>query len=199
MLAKRQKQSHRWMAPIVVLGVIGLVTVLLVTKSSTEEATESDQSNRGISETTSTPPTNKEFPKAPRFTLKDYAGTDVSLADFAGTPVVLNSWATWCPFCREELPDFADVAEEFAGEVVVISINRGESRQTSKEYTDAFQVTDRITFLLDPSDAFYEAVGGISMPETLFLDRDGRVRYHARGPLQKDEFRRQVELLIKEG
>ncbi|MBI4175196.1 TlpA family protein disulfide reductase [Candidatus Berkelbacteria bacterium] len=199
MLRDHPENKRPWFLPLLGVGVIGLVGLVVVLGRSGETPPSSSQpaSQTAGQELSASPA--KERPKAPRFTLKDYAGADVSLADFAGTPVVLNTWATWCPFCREELPDFAEVADEFTGQVVVIAINRGESRQTAKEYTDAFQVTNRITFLLDPTDAFYEAIGGISMPETLFLDREGRVRFHARGPVQKEEFRRQVDALVKEG
>ncbi len=199
MLNDRPTRPTSWILPLLGVGVIGLTILFLLPGRSPDTSTPSVQPSGQVADTTPQTEAIKERPKAPRFTLKDYAGQDVSLADFAGTPVVLNTWASWCPFCREELPDFADVADEFKGQAVVISINRGESRQTAKEYTDAFQVTNRIIFLLDPTDAFYEAIGGISMPETLFLDREGRVRYHARGPLQIDEFRRQLAALVKEG
>ena len=44
-----------------------------------------------------------QFEKAPDFALQDYDGKTVRFTDFAGKPLVINSWAAWCPFCRKEL------------------------------------------------------------------------------------------------
>ena len=66
--------------------------------------------------------------------------------------MVINAWAAWCPFCKDELPDFAAVQQEFAGDVVFIAIDRAEPLSVAKRYTDELGVTDDMIFLLDPKD-----------------------------------------------
>jgi len=68
-----------------------------------------------------------ETDPAPDFSLEDLDGNMVSLSDFRGQNLVINSWATWCPFCVTELPDFAALQKEFGDQIVVIAINRQES------------------------------------------------------------------------
>lgn len=135
---------------------------------------------------------------APAFSLKDYEGQTRTLEEFKGTPLVINSWAAWCPFCRNELPDFARVQREFAGKVIFIAIDRAESREVAKRYSDELGVTQDLVFLLDPEDSFYRALGGFSMPETIFVDASGNIRFHKRGPLTFDQARERVEWLLKQ-
>jgi len=134
--------------------------------------------------------------KAPNFTLQDNDGNDVSLSDFDGKVRIVNSWAVWCPFCKEELKDFAIVQEEFGDQVVVIAIDRQESLEKTKEFTDSIGVTDKLIFLLDPSDSFYESIGGFSMPETLFIDGERNIIIHKRGPMKADEIREKVQSIL---
>lgn len=138
----------------------------------------------------------KNLGKAPDFTLRDYDDREVSLADFRNKALVINSWAVWCPFCREELRDFAKLQEEFGGEIAVIAIDRQESQEKAKEFTDSIGITEKIIFLLDPKDSFYRAIGGFSMPETIFVDTGGEIRIHKRGPMELEEMREKAEALL---
>ena len=127
----------------------------------------------------------------------DYAGKRVALKDFLGRPLVVNSWAAWCPFCRQELRDFAAVQAEFGDKVVIVAIDRAESLATSKKYSDELGVTDKLILLLDPGNTFYQAMGGFSMPETIFVDAQGATVFHKRGPMDIEEIRQRVVSLIK--
>ncbi len=134
--------------------------------------------------------------RAPDFALQDYNSKTVNLADFAGKPVVINSWAAWCPFCRKELVDFAAAQKEFGESVVIIAIDRAESREIAKKYSDELGVTGDLIFLLDPLDSFYKSIGGFSMPETIFVDTDGFIREYKRGPMDVQEIKQKIQKLI---
>ena len=132
----------------------------------------------------------------PDFALQDYEGKTVRLTDFTGKPLVINSWAAWCPFCRKELVDFAAAQKEFGNAVAIIAINRAESRETAKKYTDELGVTNDLIFLLDPANSFYQSIGGFSMPETVFLDKSGSIVERKRGPMDINEIRQKIQKLL---
>src|SRR3989338_1953615 len=134
--------------------------------------------------------------KATDFALQDYDGKTMRFTDFAGRPLVINSWAAWCPFCRKELGDFAATQKEFGDDMVIIAIDRAESRETAKKYTDELGVTNGLIFLLDPSDSFYQSIGGFSMPETIFVDKNGNIVERKRGPMKINEIRQKIQKLL---
>lgn len=129
-------------------------------------------------------------------TFTDFSGNTVDMLDFVGTPLVLNSWAVWCPFCRKELPDFAQVQRDLGSDVKIVAIDRQEPLQTVKSYTDELDVTNDLLFLLDEEDSFYRSIGGFSMPETLFINREGDIVFHKRGPMDVEEICRRTQALL---
>ncbi len=134
--------------------------------------------------------------KVSNLSFKDYQGETVNLADFAGKALVINSWAAWCPFCKKELPDFVTIQKEFKDTLVIIAIDRAESLETAKKYSDDLGVTNDLVFLLDPKDSFYQAIGGFSMPETIFVDKNGTIVDHKRGPMEVSEIRERVKKIF---
>lgn len=167
---------------IIGILVIGAIGWLVISNSSNHEEMRAERET--------------QFEKAPDFSLQDYNGKTVSFADFAGKPMVINSWAAWCPFCRKELVDFAVAQKEFGDDVVIIAIDRAETKETAKKYTDELGVTSDIVFLLDPGDSFYQSIGGFSMPETIFIDKNGNIAEHKRGPMEINEIRQKIENLF---
>lgn len=123
----------------------------------------------------------------------DLEGNPIDLSQYAGVPLVVNSWATWCPFCVNELPDFARLKEEFGDQIEVIAINRKESSHITRAFIDSLGDTRGIHFLLDSEDTFYKSIGGFSMPETVFYDSEGNIVIHKRGFMELEEMRTHVE------
>lgn len=93
--------------------------------------------------------------------------------------------------------DFAELQEEFGDQVVIIGINRKGKLSTAKEFSDARDVTGKMTLLLDHTDSFYWSINGFSMPETIFVDSSGDLVYHKRGVMKIDEIRERINNLIK--
>jgi len=170
---------------VIILIVIVVIVVALQRPSDTTNNDEKTQI------------TKENLDDAPDFSLPDYDGNVVSLDDFNGKVLVINSWATWCPFCVTELPDFVELQEEFGNKIVVIAIDRRESLTTARDFTDSLEISDDIIFLLDSNDSFYQSIGGFSMPETLFINTDGDITFHKRGFMTLTEMRQRTEAVLK--
>ena|GEM_PF-1737784 len=124
----------------------------------------------------------------------DGKGVCHSLSEFTASVVVINTWASWCPFCVEEMPDLATIADEYP-HVSVISINRGESSQDAKDFLKTLKLSKSLHLLFDPEDSFYRYIKGFGMPETIFVDESGTTLFHKRGIMSLDEMRETIELL----
>lgn len=135
--------------------------------------------------------------ETPTFALADYDGNIIDTKDFKGKIQVLNAWASWCPFCVDELPDFGELQEAFPEDVVVVAVNRAEPTSIAKDFSDKLGLSDTYIFLIDPSDTFYKSIGGFSMPETLFLDKKGKLVQHKRGPLTFEDMKEIVERVLE--
>lgn len=114
---------------IIVVLVIILAGALLFTFGTGQDVPSSEKSQTA------------DARLLPDLTFSDYEGNEVTLHDFIGTPLVVNTWASWCPFCLHEMPDFAEAQKEFGDKVTIILINRAESLNTAKTYTDDLGVT----------------------------------------------------------
>jgi thiol-disulfide isomerase/thioredoxin len=62
--------------------------------------------------------------EAPDFTVYDMDENKISFSDFKGEPIVINFWASWCPPCKAEMPDFEEMYQEYSAKgVVFIMVN----------------------------------------------------------------------------
>lgn len=104
----------------------------------------------------------------------DLDGNKVRLSDFNDRPLVINSWAVWSPFSEGELKDFKSLQVEQGDKIYVIVINRGEELRRQMRVIDLIGREDLI-FLQDGEDKFYTALGGVGMPNTIFIDEDGKI------------------------
>jgi|SRR3989344_3821147 len=134
---------------------------------------------------------------APDFRLPDYEGRAVSLSDFKGQKgVFVNFWASWCPFCVDEMPLMARVGEKYKGQYETMAINRGENLATAKEFSDQVGVTGKMTLLLDEKDSIYKQYNGFAMPYSLFIDKNGVIHDIKLGPLTEQELEQKIQKII---
>lgn len=109
------------------------------------------------------------------FQLADLAGNWVNLSDFAGQVVLVNTWATWCPPCRAEMPDLNTFYNQFHQDgFTVLAINAGEAPAIAAEFAKEYSLD--FTVLVDPD---YRVMDGLKIntyPTSIIIDRKGVIR-----------------------
>ncbi len=113
---------------------------------------------------------------APNFVVLDAKGNAVQLSDFAGKPVVLNFWATWCKYCVMEMPDFDKAYAEYP-DVVFLMINATDGVYETKEKADAYVQSKGFSFdvYYDVSSTAQAAYKVSGYPTTVFINANGDV------------------------
>lgn len=112
--------------------------------------------------------------QAPDFELRNINNEKVSLSDYRGQKVFLNFWASWCPPCRQEMPDMQKLYEEYEDEVVILAVNVGENKSTAANFMMQNNLSFTVLLDNDKSTARNYLVRGI--PSSYFLDQDGIIK-----------------------
>jgi peroxiredoxin len=132
---------------------------------------------------------------APDFTLQTLNGRTVSLSDYQGQVVLLNTWATWCPPCRAEMPDLEAYYRKHQGDgFVVLAVNSQESPDTVAAFLEEQDFTFPV--LLDPDGVVMKDYAVYGLPTSAFIDRDGMLRGMWSGQLSPARLKELVDPLL---
>lgn len=128
----------------------------------------------------------KDHPAAPDFALEDLHGNQISLADYEGKVLFLNIWATWCPPCRTEIPDFIDVYEGYKDrglEILGISVDTS-SPDRVRRFVEMNEINYPVAMF--NKDFLNDYQPGQYIPVTIIIDREGRIRHKQIGVMSKE-------------
>ena len=122
---------------------------------------------------------------SPGLRLPDLGRQQRSLDEFAGRVVMVTFWASWCSPCIEEIPSIQRLATKMADQpFTVVGVNVGEGERRAKAAAQRLGIGFPV--LLDKDSNVFKAWGADVLPTAYVLDRTGRIRYIARGPVEWD-------------
>ena len=135
---------------------------------------------------------------APDFTLRTMDGKNLRLQELRGRVVMVNFWATWCGPCRQEMPQLDLLYQKYKSSgFVLLGVNVDEDVRKATDVAAKLGVTFPV--LLDTDKAVSKLYDLSTMPSTVIIDRDGKVRYLHRGYLAgyEDNYDKQIRELLK--
>ena len=135
---------------------------------------------------------------APDFELETLDGGRFRLSDWAGHPVVLNFWASWCAPCRREMPVLIRLQEQYreAG-LIVVGVNIEEARSPAGDFAAEFGINFALPMDFDGAVTRTYGIGGtLGPPHTMFLDADGVIRTIFRGQAPDANFEQATADLV---
>ncbi|XOQ43220.1 MAG: Thiol-disulfide oxidoreductase ResA [Clostridium sp.] len=137
---------------------------------------------------------------APDFTVYDTDGNAVKLSDFKGKPVVLNFWASWCHWCKQEMPEFNRVYNEKKDEIQFLFVNWTDGREETQEKGEAFLKENGYTFpaYYDLNQEAVSAYGLTGIPATVFIYPDGTIAGGSAGAIDGDTLEQGIELITQQ-
>ena len=133
---------------------------------------------------------------APEWQFKTLDGKTIRSSDFNGKVVILDFWATWCPPCREEIPGFIALQQEYGKKgLVVIGVSEDQGGpDVVKKFMKGIGINYTVVMA---DDKTVKAFGEIeALPTTFIIDRNSQIVKQHVGAADKEEFEKEIKPLL---
>lgn len=149
--------------------------------------------------TTASQAASADTSPAPDFVLKSRSGDNLRLSEQVGNVVIVNFWASWCGPCREELPEFEKMYQNYADlGVTVFAVNVDDDPAKANTLLNDISVSFPVLF--DPEGEVSQLYDVSAMPTTVMVDRFGNARLIHKGYKSGDEvkYEQALNALLRE-
>lgn len=181
---------------LIVLAIILIGGFIYITKSTDAPKGNEiiqEENNENIEEHVHEEPLYVEIGKeAPNFTISNMDGEFVTLEDYRGKNVLLNFWATWCPYCVQEMPDMNKLYNENKDkDFVVLAVSVQENKETVAEYIK--ELGYDFTILLDEEGIVADRYMIRGIPTSYMIDKEGKVKAVKMSMMTYDDMKQLLE------
>jgi len=171
------------------------------TETTAPAETEPPITTRPVTEPPVTEPPETEAQNknnAPDFTVLDKDGNRIGMSEKFGKPIVINFWATWCPPCKQELPDFDKLYREYGDKVTFMMVNLTDGKRDTVDGTKSFVSKNGYTFpvYFDTAYEGLDAYNVSSIPQTTFIDKNGNIYTTRIGAMNEATLRSYINAML---
>jgi len=137
----------------------------------------------------------KDPEKAPALPDHDISGAPLSMANWTGKVVFVNFWATWCPPCREEIPELVSLQKQYGSNLQIVGISEDDDPAAN---VSKFATRNGINYpIVMSTPELIAAYGGVAaLPTTFVIDTQGRVVEKHAGVQPMDSYVREIRALL---
>ncbi|MDP3388191.1 MAG: TlpA disulfide reductase family protein [Eubacteriales bacterium] len=180
---------------LILILILSLALASCTTPSPANTTAPSPSTSGATSEESETEEPVREVVYAPEFELEDLDGNIVRLVDLKGKNILVNFWATWCPFCVDEMPDLQLLYEKYKDDdFIVLAINVQESAEKARGYLEEAGI--ELPVLLDKDSRIAALYGANSIPLTIAVNKDGVAVTGYRGKLTFEQMETMYNMLV---
>ncbi len=134
---------------------------------------------------------------APEVKVALLDGRPISLEQLRGKVVLVNFWATWCPYCRHEMPDMERFYRDYRAQgFEILALSQDDAPEPVRQ----FMAKEGYHFPVAMAEARHAvALGGVSrLPTSFIVDKQGRVRHKISGQVHYARLEGLVKPLLDE-
>lgn len=136
-----------------------------------------------------------KYPAALDFQVKTITGDQLKLSQLRGQVVLIDFWASWCKPCQKEFPFLVELHQRYAKKgFTVVAINLDEHPASMKKFLEKLETKVPFPVVADPKGKLPELYHVEGMPTTVFIDRNGFVRYRQVG--FEDKHKKKYESIV---
>ena len=156
---RRKRNQNRTVQIVIAVGVVIFITgLLMTTQLGNQDGLQKAIKGKTIGE----------------FSLTDLNGDTISMSNYQGKYVLLNTWATWCPPCRAEMPDLNEFYQQHHDKgFEILAINAGDSWEEANQFAESYGLD--FTVLLDTDGTVINGLGVTGFPTSILVDPNGKV------------------------
>jgi thiol-disulfide isomerase/thioredoxin len=142
-----------------------------------------------------------EDSQAPDFTGKTVQGKEIKLSDYHGKVVLIDFWASWCPPCREEMPQLIKFYDSHKdSNFKMIAVNIDSKTDNMQHFLDQLFPRPMFPIIADNSQQIPSLFNIEAMPTTILIDKKGKIRFRHDGFKDSyvNDFNTELTQLLKE-
>ena len=124
--------------------------------------------------------------KIPEFVFYDLNMNKIESSNYAGKPLILNFWATWCPPCKAEMPHMQNIYDKFKDqgvEILAVNLTSQDTKSKIAPFVKEFGLTFPI--LLDEEGYVGQKYQIMTVPTSLMIDTKGNIVETISGPMDE--------------